>query len=325
MDKTYKIEISSRTIVFAVFLLLGLQLLWIVKELIFSLLIAFILMSAFNPWITALKKRRIPRGISAVVIFVTLIFTIGYFFSWIIPPIVQETTLLFLNLPSLARNINPDISQYFALENLNRNLPSITNNAFFFLREVFSNVIFVISTLFFSLYLLIEEDVIKKFIVRFARKNHANKVIELINKAEKRMRSWFWGQAILMLVIGTLTFIGLSLIGVKYALPLAIMAGLFEVVPILGPILSAIPAFLVAAGSSYFLGLATVALYFIIQQVENQIIVPLVMRKAVGLNPIVTLTALIVGGKLLGFLGVVLAIPLTLLVEVVVTEFYSQR
>src|SRR4030042_4710135 len=101
-----------------------------------------------------------------------------------------------------------------------------------------------------------------------------------------------------MLAIWILTFIGLSLIGVRYALPLAIIAGLLEIVPILGPILSAIPAFIVASASSYFLGLATIALYFIVQQIENQIIVPLVMKKAVGLNPIVTLTALIIGGTL---------------------------
>lgn len=325
MDKTYRIEISSRTIVFTIAFLLALQLLWVVKELIFSLLIAFILMSALNPLVASLNKKRIPRGISAIVILVALVFSLGYFFSWIIPPIAHETTLLFQNLPSLIENINPDLSQYLAFDYLEKNIPNLTGNALVFLRAVFSNLILVISILFFSLYLLIEEDVIKKFILRFVSKKNAGRVIDTINKVEKRMRSWFWGEAILMLAIGTLTFIGLSLIGVKYALPLAIIAGLLEVVPILGPILSAVPAFIVASAESYFLGMATIALYFIIQQSENQIIVPLVMKRAVGLNPIATLAALIVGGKLLGFLGLLLAIPITLLIEVVVTEFFSQR
>ena len=325
MDKTYKIEISARTIVFTVFFILGLQLLWMVKELIFSLLIAFILMSALNPWVMALSKKRIPRGISAIVIFVALIFLLGYLFSWIIPPVVQQTTQLFQNLPYLITNLNPNLSQYFALDYWSKNIPSLTNNAFVFLREVFSNLILVISILFFSLYLLIEEDAIKKFILRFVNKKDIRRFANTVDQAERKMRSWFWGEAILMLAIGILTFIGLSLIGVRYALPLAIIAGLLEIVPILGPVLSAIPAFIVASASSYFLGLATIALYFIVQQIENQIVVPLVMKKAVGLNPIVTLAALITGGTLLGFLGILLAIPITLLIEVVIAEFFSQR
>ncbi len=325
MDKTYKVEISSRTIVFTVVFLLALQLLWLVKELIFSLLIAFILVSALNPLVTFLNKKRVPRGISAVVIFVSLLFSLGYFFSWIIPPIAHETALLFKNLPFLIGNINPSLSQYIAFDYLEKNIPNLTGNAFVFIRSVFSNLILVISILFFSLYLLIEEDIIKKFILRFVDKKDGKRIVDVFGRAEKRMRSWFWGEAILMLAVGTVTFVGLSLIGVKYALPLAIMAGLLEIVPILGPVISAIPALIVASADSYFLGLVTIALYFVIQQAENQILVPLVMKKAVGLNPIATLAALIVGGKLLGLSGLFLAIPITLLIEVVVTEFFSQR
>lgn len=316
-------EITSKTIFFTVFLLLGLQLLWLVKELLFSLLIAFIIMSAFNPWVTALNKKKIPRSLSAIVIFLILIFAIGYLFSWIIPPIAKETTLLFQNLPLLIRNINPELSKYVATDYLTKNIPNLTGNAFNVVKSVFSNLIFFVSTLFFSLYLLIEESALKKLISKFIVKEDADRLTVLVDKAENRMRAWFWGEAVLMVVIGTLTFIGLSLIGVKYALPLAIIAGLLEIVPILGPVLSAIPAFIVASAQSYFLGGASVALYFIIQQTENQLVVPMVMKKAVGLNPIMTLAALIIGGKLLGVVGVLLAIPITLLIEVVLTEFYS--
>lgn len=325
MGKIYKIEISTRTIIFTVLFLLVLQLLWQVKEVIFSLLIAFILMSAFNPWVTALNKKRVPRSLSTAVILIVLIFSIGNLFAWIIPPVAHETTLLFKNLPYLLRDINPDLSQYLAFDYWSKNIPSITGNAFAVLRAVFSNVIFLISTLFFSLYLLIEENALRKFVSKFLAKEDADRLIGAVDKAEKRMRAWFWGEMVLMVVIGTLTFIGLTLIGVNYALPLAIIAGLLEIVPILGPVLSAVPTFIVASSQSYFLGWAVIALYFIIQQTENQILVPLVMKRAVGLNPIITLAALIIGGKLLGFLGILLAIPITLLIEVIVTEFFSPR
>ena len=139
------------------------------------------------------------------------------------------------------------------------------------------------------------------------------------------MRAWLWGQLILMLAIGLVTYVGLILLGVRYALPLAVFAGLLEIVPILGPTISTVPAFIVTASQNMFSGLTVIALYFIIQQIENQVLVPVVMRRAVGLNPIVTLTALIIGGKLGGILGLLLAIPITLCVETVINEMANMR
>ncbi len=320
----YRIEISPRTIVFTVFFLLGLQLLWMVKELVLSLLLAFILMSALDPWVSALKKRRVPRAVSAVAIYVLLIFLLGYLFSWIIPPVAEQTGQLFRSLPYLAKRLNPNLGQYFAIDYWTKNLPILTSNAFLIVREVFSNLLLILSTIFFSLYLLIDQDLIKRFVLRFVNKKDEKKFAAILDRSERKMRAWFWGEIILMITIGTMTFVGLNLIGVPYALPLAIIAGLLEIIPFFGPVISAIPAFIVASASTLFLGVVTVFLYFVVQQLENQIVVPLVMRRVVGLNPIVTLVVLIIGGTLFGLLGVFLAIPLTLLIEIIATEFYFQ-
>lgn len=321
MEKVHKIEISSRTIIFAVFFIILLNLLWNVRELIFSLFIAFIVMSALNPLVTFFEGKKIPRALTTVAVFILLFTAVGYFIRWIAPPIIQETTVLFKNLPAIMRGLNIDTSQYMNQDFFTKYVPNITNNTLQFIRNIFSNVIFVISTVVFSFYFLIEEGAIKKFLVRFFEKQEAAQVAGIIEKAEKRMRAWLWGQLFLMIIIGTLTYIGLLIIGVKYAASLAVIAGLLEIVPILGPTLSAVPAFLIGAAQSYFLGFATIALYFIVQQLENQVVVPLVMRKAVGLNPIVTLIALIVGGRIGGFLGILLAIPLTLFIETLLVEF----
>ena len=139
----------------------------------------------------------------------------------------------------------------------------------------------------------------------------------VFDKAEKRLNAWFWGELTLMTVVGIFTFIGLNLIGIRYALPLAVLAGLLEVVPNMGPVISAVPAVLIGMTYSYFTGFSTLALYFIIQQLENTFIVPFIMKRAVGLTPIVTLIALIVGGKLGGVMGILLAIPLFLFLETV--------
>jgi predicted PurR-regulated permease PerM len=128
-----------------------------------------------------------------------------------------------------------------------------------------------------------------------------------------------------MFLVGLLTYVGLTLIGVRYALPLSIIAGFLEVVPNIGPIISTVPAFIVGVAQSPFLGFTTIALYFIVQQLENQIIVPLVMSRVIGLNPIVTLISLIIGGQLFGVLGVLLSIPFTLFLETSLIELLKTR
>ena len=321
----HKIEISAKTIVFAVVLLILLQAVWVVRELLFSFIIAFIIMSAFNPVVTWFEKWRIPRIVSTLIVFALTISGIVFLFAWLIPPVVKETTVLFKNFPSYLKNIELGNDIKLSENLFSQYGSSVTTGAFDFLKSTFSNVIFLISTIFFSFYFLIEEHIIRKLLIKFFDKKNADMISEIFEKTELRMRAWLWGQLILMLAIGLVTYIGLIVLGVRYALPLAVFAGLLEVVPILGPTISAVPAFIVTASQNMFSGLSVVVLYFIIQQVENQVLVPVVMRRAVGLNPIITLTALIIGGKLGGILGLLLAIPITLCVETVITEMANMR
>jgi predicted PurR-regulated permease PerM len=155
---------------------------------------------------------------------------------------------------------------------------------------------------------------------KFLEEEQVEQIINVSNRVENRMGAWLWGELILMTVIGVMSYIGLALLHMRYILPLAIIAGLLEIVPIIGPIISTIPAFFVAVSSSWFLGLSIIALYFLIQQLENHLIVPLVMKKAIGLNPIITLIALTIGGKLGGFLGILLSVPAALLLETLLIE-----
>lgn len=325
MNKLYKIEISHRTIIFTIFFLIFLKLLWEVRDLLFSLFFAFIIMSALKPAVYFLEKRKIPRIFSALVIFILFIFIIGYILTWVFPPLISELVQLFKQLPIIIKRLSPEFGRYLDLDNFSQFLPNLTRNIFSIVGNIFSNAIFVISTLFFSFYFILEESFIRKFLSRFFEDRHVEKVSNIFGKVEKRMSSWFWGELALMTIIGVLTFVGLSSIGVRYALPLAVIAGLLEAVPNLGPTISSVPAFLVAVSHSYFLGFSVLALYFIIQQLENNLIVPIIMRRVVGINPIITLVALIMGGRIAGVLGIVLAIPITLFIEMLIVELAQTK
>lgn len=320
-----KIEISPRTIIFTVVFLISLQILWLVRDFIFSLFIALIIMSAVRPLVTRLERFHIPRTISTVVIFIFTIFLIGCLFFGLVPVLITETALLARTLPELFEQLDPALVKSLNIKDLTQYVPNLTNQFFGLIGAVFSNTVFVLSTLFFSAYFVIEQNIVRSFLSRFIDEAQAVKIGAVFEKIEKRLSAWFWGELILMLVVGILTLIGLNLIGLRHAIPLAIVAGMFEVVPNLGPVLSTVPAILIAATQSYFLILPTIALYFIVQQLENNLIVPYIMRKAVNLHPVITLAALVVGGKIGGILGVLLAIPLTLVAETVLVEYINSK
>lgn len=314
-----KIEISPKTIGYLIITPLILYFVWLVKDLLFSLLIAFILMSALKPAVAKLREQKIPHGAAVGMVFLSFILVLIILISVIIPPIVTETTNLVKNAPSIIKELNPALKD--RIENITQYLPTATNQAFQIIMSIFSNTLFVVSTLFFSFYFLMDEDIIKEFLTKYLSKEDGAFVMNSIQIAENRMSSWFWGQITLMTVVGSLTYLGLLLLGVKYTLALAVLAGLLEVVPNIGPLVSAIPTVAIGFTQSPFIGISAIVLYIVVQQLENNIIVPLIMKRAVGINPIVTLMALFIGGRVAGVLGMLLAIPSFLLIETFITEY----
>jgi len=127
---------------------------------------------------------------------------------------------------------------------------------------------------------------------------------------EDKLGAWLRGQIVLSLAIGVITWFVLTILGIPFALPLAILAGFLEIIPTIGPIIAAIPAVIVAFAISPFMGLVVMLAYVGIQVAENNILVPKIMQKAVGLNPVVILVAILIGANLMGIIGALLSIPL---------------
>lgn len=314
-----------KTIVFTVFFILGLFFLWYIKEMLYTVFIAFILMSALRPLVLALKNKRVPHTLAVSSVYIGFVLFFLFMFGIIIPPILLETINLLSSLPIIVRNLSPEIQRWIQIETLTQYIPNVTNQLFSIAGNIFSNVIFIVTTLFFGYYLLLEEHIIKKFLLSLFEEKKAEWYSMLLEKAERRMSNWFWGELMLMTIVGWMTFIGLSLLQIKYAVPLAVLAGLLEVIPNIGPVISAVPATIIGFSISPIAGYSSLALYFVVQQLENNLIVPGIMRKAVGLNPVVTLMALLVGGRLGGVVGIIVAIPIYVFVETIIREIVKKH
>lgn len=303
-----KIEISHKTIIFTVFFLLGLYFLWLIKDLILSFFIAFVIAGALRPLVDFLRKYHLPKTLSSFLVYILFLLVIFYLFSIVIPPIVKELNHLFYELPRYQLFVfNNEVFNLSKL--LNDNLPNLTGNFFSLIKNLFSNVLFIISTLFFGFYLLNDEKFILNTLLIFYEEKEAVKINHLILLSQKKASQWFWGEVILMIVVGIMTYLGLTFLNVKYALALAVLAGFLEIVPNIGPIISAIPAILIGLSSSYLNAFYIVLLYFVVQQFENNLIVPLIMNKVTETSPITILLSLMIGEKIAGVMGVLLAVP----------------
>jgi predicted PurR-regulated permease PerM len=318
--RPHKIEISSKTIIFTVGFILLLAIIWLIKDLIFSLFIAFIIAGALKPSVSFLERFKIPRAIASFIIYFLFISIIYGIFALIIPPLLSEMIFLFKNLPEIIKSILPKSNLIINFDFLTQNVPGIANQTLNFVRSIFSNIIFVTSTLFFGFYFLLEKNIERILLGNFFEEIEIKRIELISQRAQKRMSSWFWGEVILMIVVGTLTYVGLNIIGMKYTLALSVLAGLLEVIPSLGPITSSIPAILIGLSYSPVIGLYCVVLYIVVQQLENNLIVPIIMKKVTGLHPIITLIAMVIGGKLAGVMGVLLAVPTTMFIETILIE-----
>jgi len=326
----HSINVSSRSIFKALLIPLGLYLVWINRDLVFALFIAFILMSALRPIVLYLHtQKKIPRPIASLFVIVIALAFVTLSVGTIIPPMLTETITFIEKLPEIVRNLNPGVLKYIQIQEVSKYVPNFANQFVSIVGNVFSNTFLVFITLFFSYYLLanervIDENFIQGFLGRHIHEDKIKNTLRVVHSAQTRLAAWFWGELTLMFAVGLFSYIGFSWIGIKYALPLAVLAGILEVLPNIGPTVVAVIAALIGFGQSPVIGVAAIAVSFVIQQVENYVLVPYIMKKAVGLNPIITMLAVILGMRLGGPLGALLAIPTYVLVESVYREIYRK-
>lgn len=307
-----KVEISQKTIIFTTIFFLSLVVIWQLRDLILLFFLCFIFMEALNPAVLWLQKFKIPQVLAIAILYLLIWTGISLSLAGAIPIIVTETTNLIKVLPSTINSItllgiNPiDISsQLKILENIPGSFASTVIS-------VFSNLVSVFAFFVITFYLLLERRHFDKYARQFLSPNNAQKSIEIIDLLEKRLGRWVSGQFFLMLMIGVLSYVGYQVMGLNYALPLGIIAGFLEMVPNIGPVVTSILAGLVGLTVSPVTGLVAVLWGIIVQQMENNFIVPKVMKESVGLNPLVTIFLIATGGTLAGVVGAIIAVPLYL-------------
>lgn len=309
------IEISQKTIFSITFLILTLLFFQSVASSLIGLFISILIYSALNPLVSALESKKIPRSLSAIV--VMLIITSGLFtlVASIIGPLITQTISFIEQLPYLIERLAP---YNFDLSSITPQIFQAPGNVLRLAIGTFSGVLSFFTLLVISYYLLEDRPRLLghlKFI--FRDDVLADHYYSMIQEIEIRLGSWVRGMLTLMTIVGSMSFVGFSLIGLPSAIPLAVIAGILELIPNIGPTVAAIPAIIVGFSISPSHGLAALGLAVLIQQLENNLIVPKVMQKASGLHPVITIFSILIGYKLGGPLLAVLSLPIVISIDTV--------
>ena len=329
------IDISTATIFRFILIILGLVFLYLIRDILLILFIAIIVAAAVDGPVDWLARHKVRRVFGATIIYLGIFLFLALFVYLVFPPLAGQIKILAHNLPQFLDSLGSGVkiiegkigpeSLKNILENISNQLSGAASNIFGTAINIFGGIFSAAMILVISVYLVIQEKGIKKFLAVVTPANHQAYILDLVERIQSKLGAWLRGQLLLMLIIGILVYIGLSLLKIKFALTLALLAGLLEIITYIGPVLSATPAAIFAFFQMPILGLLVVALFVLIQQLENYLILPLVMKKAIGLNPLVIIVSMLIGGQLAGVMGIIIAVPLAAAISVVSSDFFGRK
>lgn len=337
-DKKINIEVSTSSIIKVLIVLFVLWLLYLIKDVIAIIFFAVILVSILEPIVIWLRRKKIPKVLAIALIYLVLVAIITLIVVLLIPPIAEQVDQLSVSFPQYWDAITDEFSDFnqflnqygigqkieSSFESFKFNLPE-TGGIFSVLGNVVAGFFSLLVILIITFYVLVEENAMKRILRSLTPAKYLPYAYNLFSRIQKKLGLWLRAQLILGVIIFFLVYLGLSLLGVKYALILAIIAGLLEFIPYLGPILAGFLAVVLTLFQSPLQALMVLILYIFIQLIENHILVPKVMQKTVGLNPVITIIALLIGAKLGGVIGLILAIPVVTAISVFVQDIFDKK
>ena len=320
------VEISTVTLIKFLLLCFAGYLLFLLKDIVLIIITAIVIASAIEPVNAWFERHHIDRIYSVVIVYLTsaiLLFGAIYFF---IPTVISQFSDVAAQFPSYISTIDATadadadgiLANFRDLAPLDNLLGGVQSTAQTIIASpgglfsaIFGGLLSFTFIVVISFYLAVQKDGVANFLRIITPRSYESYVINLWSRTRRKIAAWLQGQLILSLIVGTFSFIGLWIIGVPNALLLAVLAGVFELIPLFGPILAAIPAILIGfIAGGIEMGFLVAALYFVIQQLENHVFHPVVVRKVVGVPAIVVIISLLIGGQLAGFLGLLLAVPI---------------
>lgn len=310
-------------------------LMYLISDVLLMVVLAVIFSSALDAPVSFLEKKRIPRLLGTILIYLLALGVFSVVVYTIVPVAAFELTKVLASFKvgdgspfalfdgKIFENITDVLN--LNLEEWTARLATGSVSLLSIITSIFGGFILLISTTVFTFYLAVGKNGVDNFLTAVLPLAYEGYVLNVLHRVRAKIGRWLQAQIVLSLIMGVAVGAGLWLLGVRYSLILGIMASIFETVPVVGPVFVGIVAISVAATDSFNLAFYTLILFLVLQQLENNILVPLLMRKVVGLHPLIVFISLIIGTKLLGFVGLLIAVPFAVTIQEVVEDWTQKK
>lgn len=327
-----RISISTGTIFRFFLIAIFLAALYYMFDVVLVLVAAIVIASAIEPLVRRLQRYRVHRIISVILVYIIVIAAVAALLIFFLPVVASDIAGFIQSLPqtisfdtmwspirdlgatfgSTSLSAGHSLSVSGFVNGLQSMFVGTGTGAFQTAAFIFGGVLSFILIIVLSFYLAVQEEGVDDFLRIVTPIRHQEYIADLWHRSQRKIGYWLQGQILLGVVVGVLVYLVLMIVGIPHALVLALFAGLFEIIPVFGPIISSVPAILIAfADRGVGTGFLLIGLYIIIYQFESQLFYPLVVKKIVGISPIVVILALVIGAKLAGVLGAIIAVPIS--------------
>lgn len=264
-------------------------------------------------------------GIGVLAFFIPLLFSELQSFGRMWPEYSFRLSALFSVIQNYFSQFGITFDQVAFEERLSLSVNENITHIFSYTKGVFNAMVHFVGYIFLALYLSLNEKGLDQLALIVTPEEYHDQALSIVKKIRTKVSQWLYGQLILMLLAFVIYYIGLTLLGVPYALAIALFGALMEILPYLGPILAAIPAVIIGLLVSPILGISALIFYTVAHQVEAHVLAPQVMKRSAELNPVAFILAVLVGYELAGPIGIILSVPVTMILSVFVEDLLDQR
>lgn len=345
MSKEIKISITPGTVFATLFIIAGAYVFWLLRDLALLVLTAIVIASAIEPGVVFLIRHHIPRFVAALLVYVSVfgsVFALLYFFF---PPIIADAANFLSVMPKYLDTLNaassfPNITgaadfiggtsrtQSFVqtLFSLQSVFTATSGGVLQLFVTFFGGIFSLVLVIVLSFYFALQDTGVDDFLRMVMPVAYEEYSVDLWKRAQKKIGLWMQGQILLSVIVAILVYLGLLIIGIPYALLLSVFTAVAEIIPIFGSLIAGTAASVVGFSDGGLpLGLIVAGLFIVVNQFESNLIYPLIVKKIVGIPPLLVIVALIAGYTLAGFLGVLLSVPVAAVVLELITDFDKRK
>jgi predicted PurR-regulated permease PerM len=313
---------------------------YIVRNALLIVYVSGVLAIGFSPIVRILERqrlgftKRVPRWLAILILYLAILGTVALVIILILPPLVDQAQALWNRIPEMFERTQQFLiskgwlKEHLTMQEAVERAPGSRGDAVGRVARTAASLaggIFgVVTILILTFYMLVDGESFVTGFVRLFPRSQRTRIREACRSVSTKVSAWLVGQLLLASTIGSTAALGLYILGVPYFYVLALIAAIGEMIPIVGPVISAVPAVLVALTVSPTLALAVIIFFLVQQQLENHILVPKIMERQVGVSAVMVIVSLLLGGSLLGIVGAILAIPTAAILQVLFYEIWPE-